>query len=109
MVRARYTPKSENSPKASFLAKYWLRALFVTGVAMLSYAFHYDTSYAGNFSWDVPPDSMDIYWQRIAIADRLYKIALTILGAAAVSLIARWMIRLWNLSKQLSSSALPPG
>ena len=76
------------------ISKYWIPALFVLGVGMLFYAFHYDVSRAGGFSWDAPPELMEPYLPQIAVADRLYQVGWTTCGVAAAGFLARAIIRI---------------
>lgn len=75
------------------ISKYWIRGLLVLGGGLLFYAFHYDTSQAGGFSWDDPPELTQPYLPQIAVADRLYQVAWTTLGVAAAGILVRSMIR----------------
>jgi len=60
---------------------------------MLFYALLYDTSQAGGFSWDDPPELIQPYLPQMAVADRLYQVAWIILGVAAAGFLVRGVIR----------------
>ncbi len=77
----------------AMIAKYWIQALVVLGGGMHVYAFHYDTSRAGGFSWDDPPELTERYLPQIAVAARLYQVAWLILGVAAAGYFVRGLIR----------------
>jgi lysophospholipid acyltransferase (LPLAT)-like uncharacterized protein len=74
-------------------AKYWLRALWGVGGAAIGYAFYYDVTKAGGFSWDDPEELMAPYWPQIAVADRLYTAAWIILGVAVTGWLVRSLLR----------------
>ena len=88
-------------------AKYWIRILTVLGGGLLLYSFHYDVTQAGGFSWDDPPELTEPYWPQIAVVNRLYRIAWTILGVAAVGYFLRGLIRLARPKHNTAVNARP--
>jgi hypothetical protein len=89
------------------ISKFWIRALFVLGGGMLFYAFHYDVSRTGGFSWDDPPELMEPYLPQIAVADRLYQVGWTICGVAAAGFFVRAMVRIARAEH--GAAGKPPG
>jgi hypothetical protein len=77
-----------------FVAKHWIRGLFAIGGGLLFYAFAFDVTQAGGFSWDDPPELTEPYLPQIAVAENLYLSGWIVLGIAVSAYCLRGLYRI---------------